>query len=179
MGNHISTPMEYVETLDFVYSEKWNHSTTLIAILPKITGGLSAVGSGYIIQNVLRDPRKRGGSSFHRLMLGLSTSDFLSSFFVFFLSTWPMPRGYMKYAVGTLGTCDAAGFFVAFTVLTTPLYNCSLATFFLVQLKYNWSDQRIVEMEKWLHIVPWSVGLVAGILGLIMKSYGPITGHCG
>ena len=161
------------------FFETFNFDLTLMVILPKIIGGLSAVGSGYIIQNVMRDPRKRKGSTFHRLMLGLSTSDFLSSFFVYFLSSWPMPRGYMRYAVGTVGTCDAAGFFLPLTVFTSPLYNCSLATFFLVQLKYNWSDQRIIEVEKWLHIVPWSVGLVAGILGLIMKSYGPINAHCG
>ena len=179
MGNNTSTPLEYEDSLGYFYAEEVNFNTTLLAILPKISGALSAAGSSYVIQDVLRDPRKRKESTYHRVMLGLSTSDFLSSVFVNFLSTWPMPRGYMKYAVGTMATCDMVGFFHALTIFTSPLLNCSLATFFLVQLKYNWTDGRIVSMEKWLHIVPWSVGFVASILGLAMKSFGPLAFHCG
>jgi len=178
MGNNESTPLEYEYTLEYVLKEVFNWNTTLVAILPKISGALSAVGSSYVIQDVLRDPRKRNESTYHRVMLGLSTSDFLSSVFVNFLSTWPMPRGYMKYAVGTVGTCDAVGFLCVLTFLSTPFYNCSLATYFLVQLKYNWSDQRIKAIEKWFHIIPWSVGLAFSIPGLVMKAYGPASLVC-
>ena len=162
-----------------MYKEVWKYNTTLLAILLKTSGFLSAAGSIYVTQDVLRDPRKRCRSPFHRLMLGLSTSDLLSSFFVYFLSTWPMPRGYHIYAVGSVATCDIIGYIQVLTSLTTPLYNCSLATYFLVQLKYNWSDRSIQSFEKWLHIVPWSVGLSASIPGLVWKSYGPIGFVCG
>merc|ERR1712038_222883 len=124
-------------------------------------------------------PRKRSESTFHRLMLGLSISDLLSSFFPFFLSTWPMPQGYLKYAVGSVTSCDVVGFFFAFTCFTCPIYNCSLATYFLVRLKYNWQDCQIKAMEKWLHIIPWLVGMVPAVVGLVMKAFGPLNFHCG
>ena len=180
MGNRTSGPeVPYEYTLEWLYTDIRGYNTAFFAILPKITGALSTVGSGYIIQDVLKDPRKRR-RTYHRLMLGLSISDFISSFFVNFLSTWPMPKGYLKYAIGNVATCDMVGFLQVLTgFFTTPLYNCSLATYFLVQLKYNWRDGRITKMEKWLHIIPWSVGLIPAIVGLAMKAFGPITFICG
>ena len=179
MEDNTLKSLEYESSYEFIYKEVRNYNTALLAILPKITGALSALGSAYIIQDVLRDPRKRKEGIFHRLMLGLSVMDFLFSFFSYVLSTWPMPKGYLKYAVGTVGTCDAVGFFQALTIFSIPLYVSSLATFFLIRLKLNWIDQRIKAVEKWFHIVPWSVGLVTGILGLATKSFGPVSFNCG
>ena len=178
MGSDASS-LNYKDTDGYVYKEVFGYNTIVCAILPKITGGLSAAGSAYIIQDVLRDPRKLKESTYHRLVLGLSSSDFLNSFFAYILSTWPIPKGYNTYAAGTLITCDAAGFISTLTHFTTPLYNCSLSTFFLIQFKYKWDDDEISTVEKnWLHTIPWLVGLTVAIPGLIMKSFGPLQFHC-
>ena len=44
---------------------------------------------------------------YHRLLLGMSMSDFVGSMMCF-LSTWPIPRGEAYLAVGTVQTCAAA-----------------------------------------------------------------------
>jgi hypothetical protein len=148
-----------------------------ITILQRTMGTISLIGSSYVIQEVLRNEQKRK-HTFHRLMVGLSFSDILSSFFVHILSTSPLPKGYQVFAVGSIATCDAQGFILYSCIFVTTLYNCSLATFYLVQLKYNWTNRRIKALEKWLHVVPWSVGLVMAIFALIFKMYSPFGLNC-
>eukprot|EP00551_Chaetoceros_affinis_P012661 CAMPEP_0203663660 /NCGR_PEP_ID=MMETSP0090-20130426/1220_1 /ASSEMBLY_ACC=CAM_ASM_001088 /TAXON_ID=426623 /ORGANISM="Chaetoceros affinis, Strain CCMP159" /LENGTH=411 /DNA_ID=CAMNT_0050526651 /DNA_START=137 /DNA_END=1369 /DNA_ORIENTATION=+ len=147
-------------------------------IIPKITGTLSMMGSFYIIQDILRNPHKRKVSFYHRLMLGLSVSDTIYSFSAFVLTSWPMPRDYFIMAAGNVSTCDASAFVSSIGMFATPLYNCSLVTYYLLQLKYRWSDQRIRDVEKYLHIVPWVVGLGVGVAGLATKAFGPLLTGC-
>ncbi len=146
----------------------------------KVGGTISCIGSTYIIQDVLRHPDKRSKSIYHRIMVGLSLMDILSSFFTFFLGSWPMPRGapYL-WAAGTMALCDAAGFIGWFGVLGSPLYNCSLASFYSLQLKYSWTDHRIRSVEKWFHIVPCSIAFLFSIIAISTKTLGPAGGYCG
>jgi hypothetical protein len=172
MSNHNIT------WIDLYEDEGWDESQLVdITILQRTMGTISLVGSSYVIQDVLQNKQKRN-HTFHRLMVGLSTSDILSSFFVHMLSTTPLPKGYHVFAVGNVATCDAQGFIMFLCFFTTTLYNCSLATYYLVQLKYNWSERRIKTLEKRLHIVPWSVGLIIAIVGLVLKLYGPLGFGC-
>jgi hypothetical protein len=143
----------------------------------RVMGMFSLIGSSYVIQDVLRNEQKRN-HTFHRLMVGLSISDVLSSFSAHILSTAPMPKGYQMFAVGNIATCDAQGFINTMSGLTIMLYNCSLTTYYLVQLKYNWVNRRIKALEKWLHIVPWSAGLAFGLYALLFKLYGPMGFMC-
>ena len=55
-----------------------------IIITLKISSALSILGSSYVVQDVLRDPQKRNESTYHRIMLGLSCSDMIVSFFGYF-----------------------------------------------------------------------------------------------
>lgn len=144
----------------------------------KIGGTFSCAGSAYIIQDVLRNPIKRSESIYHRLMLGLSIMDILSSFFLWMISSWAMPKGSYLWAVGTLTTCDICGFLGMIGWIGSPLYNCSLATFYLLQLKLYWVERRMKKIEKWLHIVPWVVSLMLATAGLVSKTIGPGYGYC-
>jgi hypothetical protein len=112
-------------------------------------------------------------------MVGLSVADVLLSLFIHILSTSPMPKGYQVLAaVRNVATCDVQGFITLTCAGVTVFYNCSLATYYLVQLKYNWINKRIKALEKWLQIVPWSVGLVFTIVSLVFKLYGPHGFNC-
>ncbi len=85
--------MEYSsEPLTAHYLNKGHKYRTLrtTVIAPKISAGLSIVGSAYIVQDVLRNPNKRTKSIYHRLMVGLSIADILVSFFFWFLTSWPV-----------------------------------------------------------------------------------------
>ena len=139
----------------------------------KITAGLSIFGSSYIIQHILRDPQKLNGSTYHRIMLGLSCSDIIYSFFGLFLGTWVMPRGEQLFAVGSNATCNIAGFFSSIGYISTFLYSCSLATFYLLKLKYSWVDRKIKDIEKWLLFLPCTGGFIGAISAATMSKLGP------
>ena len=155
----------------------WNAYSGQYAL--KIGGTISCIGSGYIIQDVLRNPDKRNKSIYHRIMVGLSTMDILVSFFLFILGSWPMPKGSYLWAVGNLATCDAAAFIGVIGYTGSPLYTCSLATFYSLQLKYNWPDHKMKAAEKWFHIIPWSIAISYVTIGLSTRSLGPNEGFCG
>jgi hypothetical protein len=164
--------------VDVFEEEGWDESQMItVTIVQRIMGTISLIGSTYVIQDVLRSEQKRN-HTFHRLMVGLSISDVLSSFFTNVLSTAPMPKGYHVLAVGSVATCDVQGFLTALCGTVTILYSCSLSTYYLVQLKYNWINRRIKALEKWLHIVPWSVGLVYAVAGLVLKVYASSGFSC-
>ena len=149
-----------------------------IQIVQKIGAVLSCMGSSYILQDVLRDPNKRTKSIYHRLMVGVSTMDMISSFFIYFIGSWAMPKGTWIWAVGNIITCDIAAFLGGIGYIGSPLYNCSLATYYLLQLKYGWSERRMKAIEKWLHIVPWTVAVVGSVCILSTKMFGPFAGIC-
>lgn len=146
--------------------------------ISRVVSSLSMIGSIYIIQDVLRDPRKRKESIYHHIMIGLSTFDILSSFFLHFLRTWPQPEEHGPFSYGTLATCDAAGFIATIGMVGSPLYHCSLATYFLLVLKYNWTRNRMRDIEKWFHIVPWTVAIITSVTLLATQVYGPFLGGC-
>mmetsp|Transcript_31206 Transcript_31206/g.35881 ORF Transcript_31206/g.35881 Transcript_31206/m.35881 type:complete len:382 (+) Transcript_31206:252-1397(+) len=172
-----SFPVSYSDILIKVYGFTIPQLKVLI-ILPKITGTMSTIGSSYIIYDVAKSLTKRE-NPFNRIMLGMSIADLFSSFFVYFLSSWPIPKGYNIYAAGNIRTCDAQGFLGHIGLISNPLYNCSLATFLLLIFKFGWSDERIKAMEKWFHIVPWISGIVYSSIALALKTFVPVVQFCG
>ena len=148
---------------------------TALLINWKVSSGLSILGSGYVIQDVLRDPKKRKESTYHRIMIGLSCSDIIFSFFFGFLGSWAMPKGTQLFAVGTKFTCQISGFFVSICS-ATPLFNCSLATFYLLKLKFSWNNRKVRAIEKWLLILPCVVGIIVAIMSTTISDFGP-WGH--
>ena len=147
-------------------------------IIFKVVGSISCLGSGYIIQDVLRHPDKRSKSVYHRIMVGLSAMDIFYSFSWYVLGSWPMPKGSWLWAAGNMASCDAAAFIGTFGYIGSSLYNCSLATYYSLQLKYNWQDHRIKRIQKWFHIVPCSISLLLCTIALCTKTIGPYEGYC-
>jgi hypothetical protein len=157
--------------LDALKDLRWDEREPIdLTIVQRIMGTISIIGSTYIIQDILGNEQKRK-HTFHRLMVGLSIANIISSFSI-------MPKGYFVLAIGNVAACDTQGFISWMCAFLNPLYNCSLATYYLVQLKYNWVNRRIKALEKWFHTVPWIVGLVFAIAGLAFKSYGPHGFSC-
>ena len=148
-------------------------------IIFKVGGSISCIGSGYIIQDVLCNPDKRSKSVYHRIMVGLSAMDIFFSFFAFVLGSWPMPKGSWLWAAGNMASCDAAGFITSLGYIGSPLYNCSLATYFSLKLKYNWQDHRIKRIQKWFHIMPCSIALLVSTTALCTRTLGLASDSCG
>ena len=156
-----------------------------LAIIPKATSSLSIIGSVYILQHVCRS-RKRRARCYHRLLLGMSAMDVVSSL-KSFLSTWILPRETGAWgAVGTVGTCTAAGFFGQGSSIASPLYNGSLALFYLLTVRYGWQDDasgaygggRFATIEPFMHGVPLVFGWSTAVAGIPLTLYNPIGWTC-
>jgi len=149
-----------------------------LALCPKITALPSIVGSAYIVQHIVRSP-KRCRRVYHRLLLGMSVMDFIWSV-KSFCSTWPIPSYTGIYlASGTTQTCAAAGFFGHGAALTSAMYSGTLTLYYLLTIRYGWKQERIRRYEPVvLHAFPLAIGWATAIAGLPLLLFNPIGWTC-
>eukprot|EP00567_Pseudictyota_dubia_P005677 CAMPEP_0197443974 /NCGR_PEP_ID=MMETSP1175-20131217/9581_1 /TAXON_ID=1003142 /ORGANISM="Triceratium dubium, Strain CCMP147" /LENGTH=422 /DNA_ID=CAMNT_0042974689 /DNA_START=288 /DNA_END=1553 /DNA_ORIENTATION=- len=156
-----------------------------LAIAPKLTATLSMFGSAVILLKVVRSPKRRN-QIMHRIMLGLSISDILSAIF-FFASTWPIPEGTPSWfgdgtqpifwAVGSERSCNVAGFFVQFQV-ANPLFNATLATYYLLTVYYAWDDKRLKKIEWLFYAIPFGYAIVTSTFAVAANLIGHVEWTC-
>ena len=149
-----------------------------LAVLPIVSGALSAWGSANIIYMVCTTPAKNR-NPYKRILLGLSVGDFCSSL-ALSLQAFLLPHDTSQrvWASGTDATCTAMGFFQQLS-LTNIWYNGMLSFFFLLTIRYGLSNDVVRRTyEPWMH--GWAIGfpLVSAILGVALGMYGELrVGH--
>ena len=64
------------------------------------------------------------------------------------------------------------------TLKQAPLYNCSLSLYYLFVIRFNWTNEQLVKIERYVHgfIIVFSVGI--SIAGLPTKMYSKINTVC-
>ena len=149
----------------------------LLATIPKVSGTFSLLGSFAVIYDVARDEKKRQ-TTYHRLMLGVSISDLLSSV-AFIMGTWAMPKGSTSGALGTVGTCDFFGFIGQVGTLSAALYNVVLATYYVLMLKFRWSSTKLKQRaEPWFHAFAILCAISVGITASVKRLFGAAIYVC-
>ena len=174
--------------------KKWSHSSCVtmgrfnpplsetqaraLSVLPHIMGIPSIIGSAFIVQQVLRSPRRRG-RIYHRLLCSMSAMDFIFAV-KHFLGIWPAPDGTPNAwgAVGTTATCDAAGFAGQGSGLSSILYKGSLTVYFLLTIRFGWSETQIKTLEPSMHVVAMVIGWGTAIAALPLELYNSIGITC-
>jgi len=186
-------------------SYSWRQELTL-AITPKITASVSTPCNLFILYEILScDFTNRnhagtttsasGGSrrsgdistatanhnrgnwnAITRTILGMTVVDVLSSM-AWFVSSWAVPEGTFALSAGNRVTCNVQGFFLQLAI-GAPLYNCSLALYYLLVLKYRWTDQQLASVEKWVHLAVLSFATGSSILLLALDQYNPTGTVC-
>ena len=144
-----------------------------LAVVPKIPCLLSALGSAYIILDVVFHRKRK---TFHSLMLGMSISDLLASS-AWFFTTWPSPSGTFYGAVGNIQTCEAQGFFTQLS-LATPLYNGALAVYYVLAVRYGWSEDRLWGKAFLLHGVPVLLAIATSATAIPLNLYNNYFWEC-
>ena len=158
-----------------------HYKSKIIAIAPKFPAVLSILGSSIIIRKVVSSPEKRK-DVYHRIMFGLSCCDIIASL-NYFTGTWLIPKGQVGglgpvfMASGSKATCSLSGFFTNFAV-ASPLYNGTLAWYYLLSIHKNWSDRKIRKIEKWFHIIPIAFAIVSSSIALGFDMYGNVDWLC-
>jgi len=150
----------------------------ILAITPKITAGISIPCDLFIIKEVLRDYKRKRAKPVDRALLGMSAIDFFAST-GWFMSTWLVPRGSQNtiYAVGNTQTCTYQGFLLQFAI-GAPLYNCSLALYCLLAIKYKWTNENIIKIEPWIHGGIMAFSSVTAVAGVILQLFNQVTSVC-
>ena len=103
----------------------------------------------------------------------------LSLLYFQFFTSWPIPKddfGWSLltiYNVGTVQTCTAQGFFVHMS-MGTLMYNCCMSLYYLLIIRYNWSNERFAKrVEPFMHVFSIGFPLVTGIFLLATNSFNP------
>uniref|UniRef100_A0A7R9ZI35 G-protein coupled receptors family 1 profile domain-containing protein n=1 Tax=Pseudictyota dubia TaxID=2749911 RepID=A0A7R9ZI35_9STRA len=147
-----------------------------LAVLPKVSGSLSMLGSGFIVLEILRDRKKRD-QMYHRLLLGMSCLDIVVSFFMA-MSTWLAPsESDILWAVGTQTTCQIQAFMTQFAYSSLS-YNLGLAIYYLLVVGHSKRDRQLHTIEVAAHCCSLLLGLSLAIAGLALGVYRPTTLWC-
>ena len=150
----------------------------ILAVTPKISSCLSLFGSSWIFVEVITTTSKRK-NLYNRLLCSMSGFDIITGIWLF-ASTWPIPRGTpnVSFAVGSQTTCAIQGFFVQMAIVV-PIYNCYLALYYLLVIKYKVSEERIkFVIEPVMHVFAICFGLMTAIASLIMGLYNNANLWC-
>jgi len=114
-----------------------------------------------------------------RLLLGMGITD-LSFSAGWFLTTWPSPKENADWLWGASGntqTCSAQAFFISLGFWGTPIYNTIISFYYRAMIEWNWTDDRLLRYDKYVHGAIWSAMLLRSSIYLGMKyfnAYGVI-----
>jgi hypothetical protein len=152
------------------------HQQRALAVIPKVTGNVSAFFSGLIIYTIVRNENRRS-RTYHRLLFGISCCDVSASLWLA-LSTWPVPKSSgLLWAVGNDTSCHVQGFFTQFGIASS-FYNASLSVYYLLVIRYGWKEHQLRKVEPLLHLFPLLWATVTAIAGLIKRVFGNASLWC-
>jgi len=147
-----------------------------LAVTPKVTSALSIPCSLFIIYEAWCDYRQGRSNAIQRSVVGMSVVDVLASS-GWFLSTWFVPAGTFALSAGNQATCNVQGFLLQLAI-GAPLYNCSLALYYLLVIKFNWSNEMLRRVEIWTHVAILSFSIGTSIALLPLHQYNHIGAVC-
>lgn len=132
-----------------------------------ISGCLSALGSLCILLHIILG--KKVWSPYHRIILGLSVVDLISSVAIACIA----PIFYQD-ALQPGPVCTASGFFVVLGY-SAALYNAALSFNFLLVVRLEKTNKQIWGYEVILHLVATLYPTGMAIIGLFLEVYNPST----
>eukprot|EP00978_Attheya_sp_CCMP212_P049170 scaffold627380_cov83-Attheya_sp.AAC.1 len=114
-----------------------------LAIVPKITGALSLLGSIMIISEITYFDRHKLRRVYHRLVLAMAIFDLFGAS-AKFLSSWPIPRMVenISFNVGNFESCVFQGFLLHVGV-GEPMMSMCLSIYFFLVIHQGWSERKI------------------------------------
>jgi hypothetical protein len=158
--------------------------TDFAALVPRFTGGLSAISSALIMYVIMRS-QTRLSSIYHRIMFGMSLVDICSST-AMALTSLPMPSYMPKEEIfgyhwagtrlGNTSTCNAQGFFVWFGISGVFNYNAMLCLYYIFALAFTMKDKDIKKfLEPSMHGFAIVASLAFALPPLFYEMYNPTT----
>jgi hypothetical protein len=169
-----------------------------LAWIPRLSGGLSLLGSIYIIYDVVKRLRsgeqnqrqsrsgRAGGIKsrpvFDALVLSMAAFDVLTSI-CWMLSTAPIPK-YDQFgsstgvygAIGNEKTCQAQAFVFQLSAIASMFYNVTLSIYYMMVIVYGLRETQMQKYAPYLLVPPIVIALAMAFAGLSL--YQPIDLMC-
>ena len=148
----------------------------ILAIVPKIGASISIPCSLFIISESIGDHRRGRGTAIQRALVGMSCVD-VSASFAWWLSNWATPKDTGGLARGNFSSCQFQGFLLQLAV-GAPLYNCSLSLYYLLVIRYNWTNEQLAKIERFVHAFILTFAIGTSIAGLPLTMYNRVDTVC-
>ena len=107
-----------------------------------------------------------------RILVGMSIAEVIFSV-ALGLSTYMSPSSieYLAFNVGNVQTCEFQGFLAQMGSCASALFSTSLSVFYLLAIKYNWSDRKLQSLEYWAHGGIWLVSFATAVFPIPLDLY--------
>ena len=131
---------------------------------------VSILGSLFILQDVLLEPRRRV-RTYYQLLLGISIFDLVGSI-AHLIGPLALPSySGVEEAIGNDATCTAQGFFVHLGQ-TSMYFNLALAVYFWLMICRNWKEKLFRRIRFPIYLVILVVGVALSFAGIPFYEYG-------
>jgi len=134
--------------------------------LSRIASLLSLLGSGYILWDVLSNPKNRV-TVYHQLLAAMAFFDFINAV-AWVFARMPIPQEVSFYVAGSMGTkqtCKTQAFFIQLGY-TSVLYNVSLSLYYVLVIVMGWRESDLRKMRGMMHGCPLVVGVGLAFAGI-------------
>ena len=141
------------------------------------------IGSTLLTRHVITAKKQWGEISLtNKILLWISIVDIIASFFVFFMSSWMVPRGTdgVEFAAGTTATCMAQGFFDVFSIVYFATAYTELAVLYWLILHWGWTTNKMEQRRVRFSFLlpPIFVSLCFAVPPLFFDMYNPMIHNC-
>jgi hypothetical protein len=142
----------------------------IVAVAP-----LSVLGSSASLVCIFRHSKERRNTIFHRLMIGMSIHDFLSSLAIS-MGPVPIPQQYnIPHSFGTQATCTLQGFMVTM-INVAHYYAVAVSIYFLLIIRYKLPDRWIAKnIEPIMHGVSIIWAYTVSFMALSNDVFNPAS----
>ena len=123
------------------------------------SGILSLSGSLLIILSIITKPRNVRWSPYNQIVLSISFFDSLSSIaYIIGTSLTPKELG-LHGSIGNEATCGFQAWLFQIGIASV-YYSVLLCVYFLLVVKYDWTERRFNKVAKWVHLGVGTIGLI-------------------
>jgi hypothetical protein len=130
---------------------------------------------------ILRSHNGLNKSPYSRIIFGLSVADIIQESAGMIISPFAVPsdstRIYAPWAKGTIGACEAAGFFLQVGASAVPFYTLYLSYYFLKRVKDKVTPQAFASKYEFkIYVLIWIFPIIGGFVALARKDFNPTMG---
>lgn len=128
----------------------------------------------------IRNKKEKGKRLYHRLIMAISAASLILSVTQIF-GTFTIPSKYQNlylWAYGNELSCQVQGFISFGTSVSTMLYYVALSLYALLSIHYDFSQDKYIGFEKWIHLAALSIPTILSSILIKLRMFNPTTQYC-